>query len=1265
MDPQIEIKRGIPIVNGIYVKGSVNTVKVLYTLDTGASCSLLSTKVYEKLAPKYRPKLQKSNLRIIGAGGSYLKCKGEGSFKLQLGPLEIERSMIVAEITDEVLLGADILMSEEGDKADILLSQGIMTLQGKTIPLEQKYNLMGARRVQLADNYVLPAMSEVIADVFVERKESDVEYCSWIIEPCPMVAEKYSVAMASSLVNPNDKVTVQIRLMNPFLQTLTLNQDTTMGYASPVEEVNIIVQQENMEDTENFESIRQIQFKERTDHVENQEHIYSDIKLKEIADSMPSHLAELFNETSEKKTEEEVNKIAKLLKDYQDVFSTTDTDLGLTYLTEHIIDTEQTRPIKQRPRPVPLAFADEDKKAVTKLIAQGSIRPSTSPWASPMVFVRKKDGQIRPCIDYRKLNSITKKDAFPLPRTRDCLDAVAGAKLFSSLDITSAYNQIPVNQDDIAKTAFVTKYGLFEYTTMPFGLCNAPATFQRLMEVALAGLQWTTCLIYLDDVLIFGKTFLEQISRIEAILQKIRIAGLKLKPSKCHLLKERVTFLGHVLSPDGIQPNMENVEKILRWNTPKTVKEVQSFLGMGNYYRRFIQNYSALVGPMTDLTKKGQKFIWNEKCEEAFHKLKTLLTNSPLMAHPQDCGGFILDTDACDVSIGAVLSQIQNGEEKIIAYGSKSLDKCERNYCVTDRELLAVRYFTEHYRSYLLGRKFLIRTDHQALRWLFTMKEPKSRIARWIESLSEFNFEIEHRSGIKHGNADGMSRCPNPWNCNCKNFEQLKCGPCSKCQRKNELMEGKFPETIHDPGKTTQDIPIRVARESLRNKWPLKVTPKEMEKKQMEDPDITLVHKWVKEGKRPSAIQISTASPTTRHYVLNWDSLVISDGVLQRRFHRKDGTSSHLQVVVPKNLQKDVLYHLHNTILSGHLGEKKTREKILQRFYWFGVRNDVITWVRRCDNCKMMKGPAKNQKAPLGSMTTGAPWDRLSTDILGPLPESNRGNKYIMVVTDYFTKWVEIFALPDQQAETCADILMNDVIARYGCPYDLHSDQGRNYMSNIFSEMCKYLEIRKTRTTPYHPSGNGQVERFNRTLIRMIKAYLKGEQKDWDKHLGCLAGAYRASKHESTGFTPNFLMFGKEVRLPAELMYCPPPGEKISSYGEYVTELQNKLERAHSVARKHLETTAERQRESYDAKSTLQKYKAGDLVWYASFAEDSKLAPKFRRKFMGPVMIYKKFNDLTFQILLNKKKDKRTVHHDKLLPYQGVTRPKWAKLAIK
>ena len=308
--------------------------------------------------------------------------------------------------------------------------------------------------------------------------------------------------------------------------------------------------------------------------------------------------------------------------------------------------------------------------------------------------------------------------------------------------------------------------------------------------------------------------------------------------------------------------------------------------------------------------------------------------------------------------------------------------------------------------------------------------------------------------------------------------------------------------------------------------------------KQLDDPEIGPVLLWVEKGKRPFGQEVCQKGPATRHYWNLWSSLEIHEGVLYRQFFYKQGTGNHLQLLLPRSMKADVMRQMHNGLLSGHLGRKKTKEKVLQRYYWFGVRQDINNWVARCHECGMTKPLPKHAKAPLGNMLVGAPLDRLSTDILGPLPETTKGNRFILVVSDHFTKWVEIFPVPNFTAKICADKILNEVIARFGCPYDLHSDQGRNYESDIFKELCQLLEIRKTRTSPGHPKGNGQTERFNKTLLQMIRAYLKGQQDEWDSNLGCLAAAYRAIIRESTGATPYILLGKKKDATPIGLTWA-------------------------------------------------------------------------------------------------------------------------------
>ena len=935
--------------------------------------------------------------------------------------------------------------------------------------------------------------------------------------------------------------------------------------------------------------------------------------------------------------------------------------------------------IKQPPRRVPVAFASEEEKVVIQLEQQGIIRKSTSPWAGPICLVRKKSGKIRPCVDYRRLNAITTKDAFPIPRITDCLDAVSGAKLFSSLDLTSSFHQVPIKSSDIPTTAFCTKYGLYEYVTMPMGLTNSPAVFQRLMEVTLRGLQWHTCLIYLDNVLIFGSDFEEHMIRLEDVLSRIRDAGLKLKPEKCQLLQSSVNFLGHTISAEGILPNPENLAKVKQWPVPTTPTQVRQILGLGSYYRRFIMGYSDLVRPLTLLTHKNKPFIWSTECQESFDALKQKLIGSDIMAYPRDHGLYVLDTDASDTQISGILSQMQDGKEHVISYGSRTLNKAERNYCITDKELLAIRHFAEYYRQYLLGRHFLVRSNHQALTYLFRMKEPKNRLARWIEILSAYDFSIDFRRGSSHGNADSLSRCADPWNCHCSdtdNLEALKCGPCKKCKKRIQEMQVTVKPDVADDqtissiraittrshSKQNAEPPSGCNSESMKeNVWASDQDKVKIRSFQEKDPDLSTILKALEAGQKPAHSDIVPLSPAARYYWSIWDSLTLKDGCVHRHFYRQDASGSHLQFVVPRHLKDKILYQVHNTVISGQLGRKKTLEKLLQRFFWYGVRDDVNIWLMRCDICAANKRPHKTPRAPLGKMQVGAPFDRLSTDYLGPLPLTPRGNRYILLATCAFTKWVEIIPVPEQSATICANRLLNEVIGRFGCPLTLHSDLGRNYESSIVSELCKLLEIKKTRTSVRNPRCNGQAERLNRSILQMIKAYLCGEQENWDLNLGCLAAAYRACPHESTGLSPNLLMLGRELRIPSELLYGGQSNndKSIVSYGDFVANLKARIQHAHDIARKHLGSTARRQSEIYNAKLVVNQYRTGDAVWVEKTSVRPGLSPKLQTLYHGPCLIVQKYNDIVFRVQLSKWGVCQVLHHNKMKPYKGDNIPRW------
>jgi hypothetical protein len=1291
------------------VGGKVHDLPVTITIDTGASKTLLSIKLFQLLPERFQCRLSNFENTVLSAEGRPIDCQGSLTLFLEMGRVKFELQVLVADIEDDMLLGMDILLDGPLGPADISLRKKEIYFADLTIPIScDPSSVLKARS---ADHYIIPGMCERILDVFVEPSLSTSSN-TMLLESAQ---ERSDLLVAPCLVNVNETPTVKVRVMNPFSSPISVKQDQVICAAEPVTyEATILDAEPGPNELPTARRLQTIQ--------------PGSVQPPVAASTtcVPSHIETLFEEAAHGKCESEIQSIASLLTEYEDCFSKNETDLGRTNVTEHAITTGDAKPIKQAPRRTPVAFMNEDKEALSKMLKQGTIRPSTSPWASPIVFVRKRNGKVRVCVDYRKVNAITEKDAYPLPRIADCLDSIAGSVLFSTMDITAAYNQVPVKEADIPKTAFITKHGLYEFVTMPFGLCNAPATFQRLMELTLQGLQWTKCLIYLDDVVVFSATHEEHIQRLKEVLERLKTSGLKLSPEKCHFFQPSVTFLGHVVSSEGIKPDPQNIVKLIDWPVPKSVRDVRAFLGFANYYRKYVKNFSTRAKTMTSLTKKNHTFQWTTDCQREFEDLKQALTSSDVMSSPTPDGTFILDTDASQDGIGAVLSQIQDGKERVIAYGSRTLTKSERNYCVTDKELLAVRYFVTHYKHYLLGRKFKVRTDHAAIKWLFSFHDPKARVARWIEVLSEFDFEVLYRKGVRHGNADGLSRCNNPHDCKCDiENDDLRCGPCNRCQRRSEEMRNVSVRTVQEerdqprrkpwflsalkhlvmmilcflgtvfpsqgtslPSERCQPVgcgdqllpPVytrrAVTRSSSReqsepegwtDRWPKVYTERDIKKMQQEDPDIKPILTWMKQGDRPHGQEVCKSNPATRHYWHNWKLLRLRNGILFREYVKIDGSQTFLQLVVPRAMRRTVLDQMHNSLLSGHLGQKKTREKTLQRYYWYSVREDVNVWIRQCDQCASIKTPTKRLRAPLGEMPVGAPLDRLATDILGPLPETSRGNKYILVVTDYFSKWVEIFPIPDFTAATCARVILNEVISRYGCPCDVHSDQGSNYESYLFQELCQLLEVNKTRTTPYNPRCNGLTERFNKTLIRMVKAYLKGEQRDWDLHLGCLAAAYRATPHEATGFSPNFLMLGREVRLPAEVLFGSPVNlaDYPSSYGEYVDKLRERMYKAHEVSRLHLEANAKRHKQIYDGKTTFYTYNPGDLVWCLSEAKQLQVTPKLRRPYEGPYLVVWKLSDLDYIIQLTKDGKQRIVHHNLLRPYEGNLTFPWARAALK
>ena len=903
------------------------------------------------------------------------------------------------------------------------------------------------------------------------------------------------------------------------------------------------------------------------------------------------------------------------------MLSISDDDLGRTTIIQHQIDVGTAVPVRQPPRRLPFHQRELVQQHVDKMLKNGIIEPSTGPWSSPIVMVKKRDGSMRFCIDFRKVNDLTKKDAHPLPRIDDTLDTLGEAQWFSTLDLASGYWQVEMDPADREKTAFATPDGLYQFRVMPFGLCNAPGTFQRLMERVLRGLHWRTCLVYLDDIIIFSKTIQDHLLRLAEVFTRLRNAGLKLKPSKCHLLRKSVHYLGHVVSNRGVETDPAKIKCIAEWPTPSNAKELRQFLGLASYYRRFVRGFATIASPLHRLSEKNKAWTWTDECDQAFNSLKHRLGSAPVLRLPNFSHDFILDVDASGHGLGAVLSQDIGGHEQVVAYASRALTKAEKRYCATRRELLALIWGARHFRPYLFGRPFIARTDHNSLKWLRNFREPEGQVARWLEILAEYDFKVVHRPGPQHTNADALSRVP-----------------CRQCDYRADFEEedGDVPE---------------VSTISPSSWFPSRDV-EELKSSQNADSALRQMITWLSKKSMPSHLPRGSSTQlqslwTQRHY------LVLQDGILYRRWEDipGKGLNKKFQLVLPQHLVAETLTQLHNSATAGHLGVKKTLEKVRSRFYWVGQRRDVDEWCKACLLCAARKSEPRRRKAPLQMGQATAPLQRVAMDILGPLSVTERGNKYILVIGDYFTKWKEAYPMKNMEAVTVANILVQEFISRFGIPKHLHTDQGRNFESGLMKEICSLLDIKKTRTTPYHPQSDGMIERFNRTLLDMLSTAVKNDHRNWDVQLPLLMLAYRTSVQETTGATPFSLMFGRPAQLPIDLEFNLPTATYGNSPNSYQHQLREHLQQAYQTVRKHTLREQSRHKHLYDRRAHGTPYSIGDEVWLHCPAVPRGLCRKFHRPWQGPFIIVTVISDTVYRIQNKSTRKRVVVHYNRLKPY--------------
>ena len=955
----------------------------------------------------------------------------------------------------------------------------------------------------------------------------------------------------------------------------------------------------------------------------------------------------------------------EVLLEQKDMFSTSDTDIGDIPDFQMDINVTDDIPVTEAYRRIPPHLYKEVRDYIDDLLTNGWIRESFSAYSSPIVCVRKKDGSMRICVDYRALNAKTRSDAQPIPRIQDILDSLGGSNWFTTLDMSKAYHQGYISEKYRHLTAFSTPWTLYEWVRIPFGLKNAPPAFQRYINRSLGDYKGVICEPYLDDVLCYSRTFEEHVEHVRKVLKRLQSRGVKLRAEKCCFGKQEVRYLGRLVSAEGYRADPAETEAIERFrDPPKTVGELRSLLGFMGYYRCYIKDFSRHVKPLYDLLKEdknssekaqdgkksgkknGKKkcnskelIPWEDTHQKVLDEMITLLQSPEVIAYPNFELPFYITCDASNSGLGAVLYQKQGGIDKVIGYASRTLSEAEQNYHLHSGKLefLALKWaITERFSDYLrYGPPFEVYTDNNPLTYVLTTAKLNAVGMRWVNELAEFQFTIHYRRGKENVDADYLSRRSLP-------IQEFK----DSCT-----------ETIQQPtlnavlsATKVQLFPVvcnAVTVDQL--KWGsdsevMKVSREELQQKQQLDEVTGPVYSAVLAGCRPKKAEWTKLSRDSKLLMRNFNKLLIRDGILLRQ------TQKYTQIVLPEYFHKVVYVELHEKM--AHLGVEKVVDLAVKRFYWPRMATDIQHYVQKQCRCVVSKKPVQQEKAQLVPIEATRPFEIVSIDFMH-LDRCKGGYEYAMVVTDHFTRFCQVYATTTKSTKAAADRLFNQFILLYGYPERIHHDQGGEFTSKLFKELHRLTGIKSSKTTPYHPQGNGQTERFNRTLCNMLKALPEKAKRDWKKELPKLAFAYNSTVHKTTGFSPFYLMFGRESKLPIDEMFevYEPESDLGKSHEKFVEEWHGAMREAFEIAKKRIGKSTGYNKQNFDAKAKAVDLEVGEKVLVRNLREKGGTG-KLRNHWESAIFeITEKKNDLpVFKVKnLGKSSDVRVLHRNLMM----------------
>lgn len=863
---------------------------------------------------------------------------------------------------------------------------------------------------------------------------------------------------------------------------------------------------------------------------------------------------------------EEKLKITQLCREFSDIFYKDDIPLTFTNDVKHSINTTDESPIYTKSYRYPFIHKQEVENQIKKMLDQNIIRPSSSPWSSPIWVVPKKldasgKQKWRVVVDYRKLNEKTVDDKYPLPRITELLDKLGKCQYFSTLDLASGFHQIQMDEKSIPKTAFNCENGHYEYLRMPFGLKNAPATFQRVMDNVLRGLQNEKCAVYLDDIIIYSASLQEHLEKLRKVFERLRQSNFKIQLDKSEFLRREVAYLGHVVTPSGVKPNPDKIKAIKNYPIPKTTKQIKGFLGLLGYYRRFINNFAKLTKPLTKCLKKGAIIDHNPEFVKCFETCKNLLINQPILQYPDFSKPFNLTTDASNVALGAILSQGPIGNDLPVAYASRTLNDSETNYSTIEKELLCIVWATKYFRPYLYGRKFNIITDHKPLQWLFSLKEPGSKLLRWRIKLEEFDYKIFYKKGSLNTNADALSRVEIHANETTDNFDinqymdEFNRSLQSSNQNTDQPMNKLNPDqdnlsiiaqpdndreqrelnaldenvTVHTNaeqhpivGIPIADIPVNYGAHQIIIKSVLHSPAKTK---------ITILF----EKKKRINVQISQnnfendilnlikdyVTPDVQYH-LYFENREIYEPfceVIRKYFKWPSLKLKYCQIklmdVTDKNDIQEIIKNYHEG-KTNHRGIEETERQIKSKYYWPHLKNSVQSYINTCEICQQCKYERHPVKVKMNvTPTANRPFEIVHMDVF-----TVEKTKFLTII-DSFSKYAQAYQIESAESVEVADRLLN-YFSHHSIPKQIIVDNGREFKNLLITELLGLHKIKVHFICPNHPDSNGIIERFHSTILENIRILNTRGFLKTPVHLKMIYAilGYNHSIHSATKFRP-------------------------------------------------------------------------------------------------------------------------------------------------